>query len=52
MMIINLEPIYGILLSLAIFDEKEYMSPMFYVGFSIVLGGILMNGIYKHKKET
>ena len=28
----NLEPIYGILLSLAIWNEKEYMSPMFYLG--------------------
>ena len=52
MMIINLEPIYGILLSLAIWNEKEYMSPMFYLGFCIVLGSILMNGLYKHKKES
>ena len=52
MMIINLEPIYGILLSLAIWNEEEYMSPMFYLGFFIVLGSILMNGLYKHKKES
>ena len=52
MMIINLEPIYGILLSLAIWNEKEYLSPMFYLGFCIVLLSILMNGIYKHKKES
>ncbi|MDC0485526.1 DMT family transporter [Flavobacteriaceae bacterium] len=51
MMIINLEPIYGILLSLAIWNEREYMSPSFYLGFFIVLGSILINGIYKHKKE-
>ena len=52
MMIINLEPIYGILLSLIIWNEEEYMSPMFYLGFFIVLGSILMNGLYKHKKES
>ena len=52
MMIINLEPIYAILLSLAIWNEKEYMSTMFYLGFCIVLGSILMNGLYKHKKES
>ena len=52
MMIINLEPIYGILLSLTIWNEEEYMSPMFYLGFFIVLGSILMNGLYKHKKES
>jgi len=51
MMIINLEPIYGILLSLAIWNEREYLSPSFYLGFFIVLGSILVNGIYKHKKE-
>jgi drug/metabolite transporter (DMT)-like permease len=51
MMIINLEPIYGILLSLAIWNEREYMSTDFYIGFLIVLGSILVNGIYKHKKE-
>jgi drug/metabolite transporter (DMT)-like permease len=51
MMIINLEPIYGILLSLAIWNEREYMSPNFYLGFLIVLGSILINGIYKHRKE-
>ncbi|MGI9540662.1 MAG: DMT family transporter [Flavobacteriaceae bacterium] len=51
MMIINLEPIYGILLSLAIWNEREYLSLSFYLGFFIVLGSILVNGIYKHKKE-
>jgi drug/metabolite transporter (DMT)-like permease len=51
MMIFNLEPIYGILLSLAIWNEKAYLSPNFYIGFIIVLGSILVNGIYKHKKE-
>ena len=51
MMIINLDPIYGILLSLAIWNEREYLSPSFYLGFFIVLGSILVNGIYKHKKE-
>jgi drug/metabolite transporter (DMT)-like permease len=51
MMIINLEPIYGILLSLAIWNDREYMSTDFYIGFLIVLGSILVNGIYKHKKE-
>ena len=52
MMIINLEPIYGIILSLAIWNQKEYMSVNFYFGFTIVLGSILMNGIYKHRKEA
>lgn len=52
MMVINLEPIYGILLSLAIWNEKAYLSINFYLGFLIVLSAILMNGLYKHRKEA
>lgn len=51
MMIINLEPIYGILLALAIWNEKAFMSVNFYIGFFIVLLAILMHGVYKHRKE-
>ena len=52
MMVINLEPIYGILLSIAIWNEKAILSTNFYVGFLIVIAAILMNGIYKHRKEA
>ena len=51
MMVINLEPIYGILLALAIWNEKAFMSLNFYIGFLIVLLAILMHGVYKHRKE-
>jgi len=51
MMVINLEPIYGILLALAIWNEKAFMSVSFYIGFFIVLLAILMHGVYKHRKE-
>ncbi len=51
MLIINLEPVYGILLSLAIWGDEELMSFRFYLGFVIVLGAILLNGIYKRKKQ-
>ncbi len=52
MMVISLEPIYGIILSLLIWNDKEYLSVNFYVGFLIVIFSILMNGIYKLSKET
>jgi len=52
MMVINLEPIYGILLSLAIWNEKAYLSINFYLGFLVVLLGIVLNGVYKHRKEA
>lgn len=51
MMIINLEPVYGILLSLLIWNEKELLSSSFYIGFIIILIAILINGVYKHKKD-
>jgi drug/metabolite transporter (DMT)-like permease len=51
MLIINLEPLYGVLLSLAIWGEEELMSFRFYAGFIIVLGSILLNGIYKKQKQ-
>ena len=51
MLIINLEPLYGILLSLAIWGEEELMSFRFYAGFIIILGSILLNGIYKKQKQ-
>ena len=50
MMLINLEPIYGIILSLLIWGEKTYLSSNFYLGFCIIILSILMNGVYKHKK--
>jgi drug/metabolite transporter (DMT)-like permease len=51
MLIINLEPVYGILLSLAVWGEEELMSIRFYVGFTIILGAILLNGIFKRQKQ-
>jgi drug/metabolite transporter (DMT)-like permease len=51
MLIINLEPVYGILLSLTIWGDEELMSFRFYLGFVIVLGAILLNGIYKRQKQ-
>ncbi len=51
MMIINLEPVYGIIISLMIWKDKELLSSNFYFGFVIILSAIILNGIYKHRKE-
>ncbi|MGB2086102.1 MAG: DMT family transporter [Flavobacteriaceae bacterium] len=51
MISLNLEPVYGILFSLVIFGEKELMSPQFYLGVLIILGGVIGNGIYKRQSE-
>jgi drug/metabolite transporter (DMT)-like permease len=51
MMILNMEPIYGILLSLFIFGENDYMSVNFYFGFLIIIFAIILNGFFKLKKR-
>ena len=50
MMSLNLEPVYGILFSLIIFGEKEYMDIQFYVGAAIILLGVIGNIVFKFKK--
>lgn len=52
MLTVNLEPVYGIVLAVIIFGEKEKMSPQFYVGALIILITVIINGILKNKKST
>lgn len=51
MLTINLEPVYGIILAVIIFGEKEKMSPQFYIGALIILITVIANGILKNKKR-
>lgn len=51
MLTINLEPIYGIILAVLIFEEKEKMSFEFYVGAFIILLTVILNGIIKYRKK-
>jgi drug/metabolite transporter (DMT)-like permease len=37
---LNLEPVYGIVLALLVFQEKEIMSAGFYAGTIIILGAV------------
>ena len=46
----NLEPIYGIVLALLIFGDKEMMSLPFYIGGAIIFSSVLINGIVKSRK--
>jgi len=43
----NLEPVYGIILALIIFGEKERMSFEFYLGALVIFGCVLINGFIK-----
>ena len=47
MLTINLEPIYGIILAVLIFKEKEKMSLEFYIGACIILLTVLLNAVIK-----
>ncbi|OIQ29759.1 MAG: EamA family transporter [Bacteroidetes bacterium MedPE-SWsnd-G2] len=47
----NLEPVYGILLALLLFPEKETMNSQFYYGAFLILGTVLLEGILKNTKK-
>jgi len=51
MLSINLEPVYGILLALLIFGDKELMSSYFYIGVVLILGIVILNSILKTRKK-
>lgn len=46
----NLEPVYGIVLAVILFPEKEIMSPLFYTGVVLILLIVLADGILKNSK--
>lgn len=48
----NLEPIYGIILALIIFGQKEEMSLGFYYGAVIILGAVFFYPVLKAKIEN
>lgn len=46
----NLEPIYGIILALILFPEKETMSANFYYGAILILSTVMLNALLKNKR--
>ncbi len=46
---VNLEPIYGIVMALMVFHEKEQMKGNFYIGTLIILGAVLAYPYLKKK---
>ena len=51
MLTINLEPIYGIILALLIFESSEKMNSEFYFGAIIILFSVVVNAIFKNRKK-
>jgi drug/metabolite transporter (DMT)-like permease len=48
---INLEPVYTILMALAIYGEEEYMSPQFYLGALVILSTIFIESWLKSRTQ-
>lgn len=46
----NLEPVYGIVLAIILFPDKEKMSPSFYYGVAIILITVILNGVLKNSR--
>ncbi|MCF6295936.1 MAG: DMT family transporter [Flavobacteriaceae bacterium] len=47
----NLEPIYGIVLAIILFPQKEKMSTEFYIGVVIIISTVILNGILKNSNK-
>lgn len=50
---INMEPIYGILMAVALFPDEEKMTPQFYLGAIIILAAVFSYPLFQrmHKKR-
>lgn len=51
MLTINMEPIYGIILAVLVFNDKEKMSTAFYIGAAVILSTVILNGIIKSRAK-
>ncbi|MBE9489556.1 MAG: DMT family transporter [Bacteroidetes bacterium] len=47
----NLEPVYGIILALMLFPQKEKMSMEFYIGALVIISTVILNGILKNSNK-
>ena len=45
--VINLEPIYSIVLAVLIFGQEEVMGWEFYLGGSLIIGAVIANTLMK-----
>lgn len=51
-LIINLEPIYGMLMAVWIFKENKALTPQFYIGSAIILGSVILYPILSRKRRA
>ena len=50
-MAVNLEPVYSILLALLLFGDSENMNFSFYLGASLILGTVTLDGYLKKRND-
>lgn len=48
---LNLEPVYGIVMAVIIFGDKEKMGANFYLGTAIILSAVLLYPVFKRRFE-
>jgi drug/metabolite transporter (DMT)-like permease len=54
-LILTLEPVYGIILAFAVFNENKYLSNYFYIGFALILIAVWLQMrriVKKHNTEA
>jgi drug/metabolite transporter (DMT)-like permease len=47
----NLEPVYGILLAFVVFNENQYLSKWFYIGFAVIAAALVIHLLMLLKVE-
>ncbi len=45
---VNLEPVYGILMAVALFTDTEHMDSSFYWGTAIILGTVMLHPVFSY----
>ena len=48
---VNLEPVYGIILAVIIFGDREKMNPGFYAGTLVILLSVIIYPVLKNRRE-
>jgi len=48
-MVINLEPIYGIVMALFILNDRQELSPSFYIGATIIFATVIIHPIWQRR---
>ncbi|MEP6647983.1 MAG: DMT family transporter [Saprospiraceae bacterium] len=49
MMVINLEPVYGIILALVLLNDGKELKPAFYIGALIILASVFIHPIWQYR---